>query len=109
MQRCDGENLQPKVTHGKPFGCRIFVRKTTSLARLGCRNCPADAKKPAIGGLEFRIHCLSGVHSPPENMAENSQLLFLHVVKAVFLIRILITVEASKSNSGRQAKDLLNA
>ncbi|SDO60755.1 hypothetical protein SAMN04490202_1382 [Pseudomonas reinekei] len=59
-------------------------------------------KNPPMGGFYLTVRWLTGVHAPPEDVTEDHDLLFLHFLEAVVLVRVLIAIEAAQSNPGRQ-------
>ena len=59
-------------------------------------------KNPPMGGFYLTARWLTGVHAPPEDVTEDHDLLFLHFLEAVVLVRVLIAIEAAQSNPGRQ-------
>lgn len=67
-----------------------------------------QTKKPAGAGF-CRGVASAGVHAPPEHMAQQADLLFLHLLEAVVLVRVFIAIEAAQANTGGQAVDLLHA
>ena len=73
-------------------GCPVFYRR----------------KKTRRGGFYPKGIGLPGVHAPPENVTEDDDLLFLHVLEAVVLVRMLIAIEAAQTDTGRQAIKLLH-
>lgn len=51
---------------------------------------------------------LPGVHAPPEDVTKDDDLLFLHILEAVVLVRMLIAIEAAQADTGGQAIKLLH-
>ncbi len=66
-------------------------------------------KKPANGRVCLKKVGLAGVHAPPEDVAEDDDLLLLDFLEAVVLVRMLIAIEAAQTDAGRQAVKLLHA
>lgn len=75
---------------------------------LGLCRFSMDEKKPAHGRVSSYAWRLAGVHAPPENMTEDADLLLLNILKAVVLIRMLITIEAAQADPRRQAIELFD-
>ncbi|YAF59004.1 hypothetical protein DOCECA_02345 [Pseudomonas sp. E102] len=63
-----------------------------------------EAKKnPRGGGFYLTAEGLTGVHAPPEDVTEDDDLLVLHFLERVVLIRMFIAVEAAQTNASGQA------
>src|SRR5476651_580982 len=65
-------------------------------------------KKPAHWRALSYARGLAGVHAPPENVAEDADLLILDVLEAVVLVRVFIAVEAAQANPRRQTIELFH-
>jgi len=52
-------------------------------------------KNPHDGGFYLTAEGLTGVHAPPEDVTEDDDLLVLHFLERVVLVRMLIAVEAA--------------
>ena len=48
------------------------------------------------------------VHAPPEHMAQQADLLVLHLLEAVVLVGVLIAIEATQADAGGQPVDLFH-
>lgn len=87
--------------------CVKFAQMHGSPAVQGLAGFPEAKKNPPKRVLSERIG-LAGVHAPPEDVTEDDDLLFLHILEAVVLVRMLIAVEAAQTDTGRQAIELFH-
>lgn len=83
---------------------------TSAFRTLWARGLPVfyGRKKPAHGRALSYARRLTGVHAPPEHMAEDADLLILDILEAVVLVRVLIAIETAQANPGRQAVELFH-
>ncbi|MNG03355.1 hypothetical protein D3C84_864330 [compost metagenome] len=65
-------------------------------------------KNPHDGGFYLTAMRLAGVHAPPEDVAEDDNLLFLDLLEGVVLVRMFIAIEAAQANPRGQAIKLFN-
>ena len=79
-----------------------------ALVNTGLAGFQEAKKNPHDGGFYLTVEGLTGVHAPPEDVAEDDDLLVLHFLEGVVLIRMLITVEAAQADAGGQAIKLLH-
>lgn len=68
----------------------------------------AGVKKPTSLWVFSDQEGLAGVHAPPEDVTEDGDLLFLDLLEAVVLIRMLVAIEAAQADPCRQAIKLLH-
>src|SRR5690606_33542223 len=66
-------------------------------------------RKTRRGGFSGSGRESAGVHAPPEYMAEQADLLLLHLLETVVLVGVFVAVEAAQADARWQAIDLLHA
>ena len=81
--------------------CAGNAQTHETLVRQGFYGFLEGEKKPADGRVLSERVALSGVHAPPEDVTEDDDLLVLHILEAVVLVRMLVTVEAAQTDTGR--------
>ena len=84
----------------------LRIKDAPSLALKAFGQAKKNPPKRVLAGLTMN---LAGVHAPPEHMPEDRDLLFLHLLEAVVLVGMLVTIEAAQADAGRQAIQLLHS
>ena len=82
----------------------MFINKSTFLFMIFLK----AQKNPHWAGLDEEDGLLR-VHGPPKYVADYADFLVLHLLERVLLVGMLLSVEASQPDAGRQAVHLFDA